>query len=253
MMIQPLYPPRPKKTKQAEPEGPPLWQNRHLQGAVAGIFLLVAVMAYHFATSQPKIDPTLPPAGQTEEKGVFSFLNLSRRWKETPTPSDVDDLTKMGIPSETLKIFAEVGADNFRDKRRLAALQKLEGVRRLGMERERRAEEMQKSRNSPTALRLKDAMRGLESMDSLGMMRLENLLNEELMSKGGRREDLDILIYAFQSLAKKYEERNMLQKAKEAHIATLRLMKEHSDSDQAASWDDAISRIENIPVKAPGH
>lgn len=254
-MVRPLYPPRkPPVSKVVQKKS--IWDNpyAYIIGAAASIIILIVVIGIHLVSGSGKMDPGKSTgSSRGTSGGLFSFLNPSSRWKKSLNLDSDQELSGVGIPPEARSAFAGTKAENFRDKRLLYALQKYEGARKLASEREKSIAEFRAKRETPTSLRLKEAMESLDTLDNLGVMRLENLLHEELMSRGGKRENLDVLIFAFQNLAQIYEEKNMRQKAKESYANAFKLMKEQAPPEQGAAWDEAISNIENLVVTSPGN
>jgi hypothetical protein len=256
MMVRPLYPPR-RPGKKASEADEPLWRNPYLLASGIGVALLVGIFFYHFLGGSNTVDPTAPagPAGQgRDRRGFFSFLQSAIPWKTKPTDLLAEDeVAGIGIPSATRSIFATAKPENYREQRRIMAFQKIEGARRLGEERQQAAADRRKHLETPTAHALRDAMESLETADNLGIMRLEGLLQEKLLSRGGNREDLDTLIFAFQNLGQVYERKNMKEKAREAYLSAFKLMKENAPDDQGRGWDEAIGQIESLPVTSRGN
>ncbi|HQB84214.1 MAG TPA: hypothetical protein PLR50_12005, partial [Candidatus Rifleibacterium sp.] len=71
--------------------------------------------------------------------------------------------------------------------------------------------------------------------------------------QGGSSEDVDALVYAYDRLAKVYENKNMQNKAKDAYVNIFKLMKRQAPETQGPDWDSAINSIEQLPVKSPGN
>lgn len=93
----------------------------------------------------------------------------------------------------------------------------------------------------------------LEDSDNLGIMKLETLLEEKLLSHGAAHEDLDVIVFAYDSLAKVYESKNMPEKAKEAYVNVFKLMKKQAPDTQGPDWDNAIGNVEQMNVKSRGN
>ncbi len=252
-MVRPLYP----RKRASEPDAEAsLWKNPYLLSAGVGIFVLATLITLHFLGITGKRGTVQP--GQKNAQGktggdFFSFVKKSGLWKEKAPDSEMDELAAIGIPTSSSQIFANAKVENYRDKRRLFALQKYQGTRQLAEEKEERIKEFQKRRSSPTALALKDAVDALSDSDNLGIMKLETLLNEELMKTGGKSENLDVLIFAFQNLGDTYKKKNMQEKAKGAYLHAFQLMKERAPAEQGPQWDEAISEFQKAVVKGPGN
>ncbi|HEY9072267.1 MAG TPA: hypothetical protein VIV61_18545 [Candidatus Ozemobacteraceae bacterium] len=259
-MVRPLYPPR-RKTGHEEPPAAPWWKSPQI--LLAGVCVLVVggVTVYHFGgfagipglPSSNTISDTTPSGSRG---GYFSFLKGSNLWKKTSTSIDMheDELADLGLSTDTARTFAAAGkVDNYRDQRRRFAIEKYEGSRRLAEEHMKEREEFQRQRSSPVALELKDAIEALDASDNLGVLKLEGLLQEQLLKTGGKRENLDILVYAFQSLGDVYARKNMQKKAKESYLAAFQLMKEQAPAEQGPEWDRVISEVQRLEAKEAGN
>lgn len=241
-MVRPLYPPR----KKAPPPPPPLWKNPQLVGAAAIILILVVIFVHHFFSSG-LIDPEALPAGKTNSTGLFSFLKPSKYFKSDAEIAEEQKqkLSEMGI-KDSKALSHKVEAKDLREQRRILAMRKYEATRENSTKRQEAKKELRKRLSSPTSLQLKDAVMALEESDNLGIMKLERLLEEKLMSHGANREDLDVIVFAYDSLAKVYEKKSMHDKAKEAYINAFKLMKKKAPDEQGPDWDDAIGNVEQM-------
>lgn len=101
-----------------------------------------------------------------------------------------------------------------------------------------------------TSSQLKEAVMSLEDSDLLGIMRLERLLEEKLLSKGAESQDLEALVFAYTQLAKTYEKKQMQDKAKDAYINAFKLMKKQAPETQGPDWDNAIRNVEQMNAKS---
>jgi uncharacterized protein YgiB involved in biofilm formation len=129
-------------------------------------------------------------------------------------------------------------------------MRKFEATRETALRRKEEKERLRARLNSPASMQLKDAVMALEASDNLGIMKMERLLEEKLLEKGAKSEDLDVIIYAYDSLAKVYEEKNMQEKAKQAYVNAFKLMKRQAPKEQAPEWNEAISQVEQMKTKA---
>ncbi|MGM0599062.1 MAG: hypothetical protein ACQETH_04510 [Candidatus Rifleibacteriota bacterium] len=245
-MVRPLYPPR----KKAPPPPPPLWKNPQLVGATAIILILVVVFVYHFYSSRI-INPQALPGGEKSES-MFSFLEPSQYFKANSKIADLqkEKLKKMGINESSKALNSEVEAKDLREQRRILAIRKYEAARETAERRRREREELVKRLNSKTSQELKRAVVALEASDNLGIMKLESLLEEKLMESGAKSQDLDAIIYAYNSLAKVYEKKRMHDKAKNAYVSAFRLMKRRAPADQEPEWNAAIDEVEQMQTPA---
>ncbi|GAB4267808.1 MAG: hypothetical protein Kow0029_02600 [Candidatus Rifleibacteriota bacterium] len=242
-MVRPLYPPR----KKSPPPPPPWWKNPHLVGAAAVVVLLAAIFFHHFMNSGV-IDPEALPSGNGESQGLFGFLRPSKYFKSDDKIADIQrqKLAEMGINETVEALNKKVEAKDLREQRRILLIRKYEAARETSMKFQEERQAQRKRLNSPTSMQLKDAVIALEASDNLGIMKLESLLQEKLMNQGARSEDLDVIIYAYESLAKVYEKKNMQEKAKEAYINAFKLMKKRAPDEQGPDWDNAISNVEQM-------
>ena len=222
-------------------------------GIALGVLLLVGSVLYHaFFSGSGVIDPTRPAGPASQKGGVFAFLKQSLHWKKKPVDIfDEDQLEKIGIPSGTTRVFNAGRDQEFKNKKRMFALRKYEGIKRLGDDRLAAKEEFYRRMNRPEARQLKDAIVSLDMADNLGIMKLENLLQEKLLKDGGRFQDIDLMVFAFKKLGQVYQKKNMQEKSKEAYLQVFRLMKEQAPAEQGPEWDKAISEVEKLSARAP--
>jgi hypothetical protein len=244
-MVRPLYPPR----KKEPPPPPPLWKNPQLVGAALIVVVLAGVFVFHFYSSRV-IDPDALP-GEKSSSGVFSFLKPSKYFKSDDKAAEIQNqkLKEMGINESVDALKNDVKAKDLREQRRILAMRKYEAARETAEKRQQSKEELRRKLSSPTSLQLKDAIVALEASDNLGIMKLERLLEEKLMTRGANREDLDVIIFAYDSLAKVYEEKQMYDKAKEAYVNSFKLMKSKAPDSQGPDWDSAIGEVEQMNTK----
>lgn len=242
-MARPLTPR--KKTNQNEPE-PSLWKNPYILAGGFGILLLSGVTVYHFTIGSNVIGDRTGTTG--------SGFSLFGRQMFTTKPSlelGGDDLEAMGISSQSRRAFVGVKPENFREKRRLFALQKYEGIRTQADDRRKLMVESQLARSTGFGGELKNAFASLQDADNLGIMKIENLLQGEIKKGGMSSEKLDMMIHAYQTLAETYARKQMKEKARGAYMNVLRLMKERAPSEQEAQFNDAITQVEAVRVTAP--
>ena len=251
-MVRPLYPPR-RKPKAPPPPTPPLWKSPQLIGAGAIVLFLVVALGYHISARSNVINPEALPDGSVQSEGVLSFLKPSRHFKskEANIAKEQEKMVQqMGIASSTKVFRKKVKAKDLREQRRILAIQKYEASRETALKLRQERERARRRLSSPATRQLKDAVTALEDHDNLGIMKLERLLEEKLVSRGAERKDLDSLIYAYDALAKVYEKKNMKEKAKEAYINAFKLQKERAPDSQGPEWDEAIGLVEQMRTRA---
>lgn len=254
-MVRPLYPPRnPPGRKTPPPPPAPVWKNPHLQVAAAIIILLIGVFAYHVSSSNV-INPE-STAGSDSSGGFMSFLKPSKYFNRKPAEIQNQynqQLARMGIATGSEALTRKVEAADLREQRRIMTIQKYEAGRETSAKFQQEREELRRRLSSPTSMQLKDAVMALEDSDNLGIMKLESLLEEKLLSRGADRSDLDVLVFAYDSLARTYERKNMPEKAKEAYVNVFKLMKKQAPDSQGPDWDNAINSIEQLSSKPRGN
>jgi len=231
----------------------PLWKNPYVLAISGGVLVFLAVFIYHiFFRNDGVIDPTKVTAGNSKRGGVFGFLRDSLHWKKKPYDIfNEEQLAEMGIPSGSTRVFNAAKKTDFRNQRRIFALRKYEAIKRLGDERKAEKEEFYRRMDRPEARQLKDAILSLNLADNLGIMKLENLLEEKLMKDGGRHQDIDLMIFAYKNLGQVYQKKNMQIKAKDAYLKVFQLLKAKAPAEQGPNWDQAIGEVEKINAKAP--
>ncbi|MBF0410671.1 MAG: hypothetical protein HQM10_25225 [Candidatus Riflebacteria bacterium] len=237
-----------KKKKDTENE-PSLWFNPYMIAVVILTLLLIGVIVYHFFLSTPVIDQK--PAGQND--GFFSFLKTGLFARKTPTDISIEEYDSIGISSDSIKAFAGVKAENFRDKRRIFALQKVEAIRMQNEESRRQIAERNEQRSRGTSLELKEAVEALNDSESLGIMKLESIIQRELSKEEANTEKIDVLIFACQILAENYSKKQMQEKAKDTYLNMLRLLKERAPAEQGQHFDGAIAELQSQPITAGGN
>ncbi len=252
-MVRPLYPLRNPPGKPAPVPPAPLWKSPHLIGAAAILVLLIGVFIFHISRSNI-INPEAGPGGSSDN-GLFSFLKPSKYFGGKPRDlaSHKEQLVSMGIASQSESLSRKIEAKDLREERRILAIQKYEASRETAARFQQQREELRRRLQTPTSLQLKDAVMALEDSDNLGIMKLESLLEEKLNSQGAAGEDVDALVYAYDRLAKVYEDKNMQEKAKDAYLNIFRLMKRQAPDTQGPDWDNAIGNIEQLSVKSRGN
>lgn len=253
-MVRPLYPLKNPPGKKKELPAAPLYKNPHLIGALALVVVLLVLVIYHFS-SPGVIDPTALPASGSSEGGMFSFLRPSRfsAGSRDLQIKHQQQMAKMGLATESEALSQPVEAKDLREQRRIMAMQKYEATREASDRFQKEREELRRRLNSPTSLQLKDAIVALEDSDNLGIMKLERLLEEKLHSHGADRKDLDVLVFAYDALAKVYERKNMPEKAKNAYLNAFHLMKKQAPDSQGPEWDAAIGNIEQLSPRPRGN
>ncbi|OGK05784.1 MAG: hypothetical protein A2W80_08440 [Candidatus Riflebacteria bacterium GWC2_50_8] len=253
-MVRPLYPLKTPPGQKPEKTAVPLYKNPHLMGALALVAVLLVLVVYHFSRSGV-IDPDALPASSQSGGSIFSFLKPTRfsaGSRDLQTKHE-QQMAKMGLATETEALSRPVEAKDLREQRRIMAIQKYEASREVADRFQQEREELRSRLNSPSSLQLKDAVMALEDSDNLGIMKLERLLEEKLHSQGASRQDMDVIVYAYDSLAKVYERKNMPEKAKDAYLNVFHLMKKQAPDSQGPDWDAAIANIEQLSSRPRGN
>lgn len=252
-MVRPLYPLKNPPGKKAPQPSLPLWKNPQLLVAAVLMIALGSVFIFHFTRSD--VINTASGPGGSDEEGLFSFLKPSKYFGARPSDLKVrqQQLARMGIATQSEVLNRKFEAKDLREERHILAIQKYEASRETSARFQQEREELRRKLSSPTSLQLKDAVMALEDSDNLGIMKLESLLEEKLLSQGAAHEDLDVLVFAYDRLAKVYEDKNMQEKAKEAYVNIFNLMKKQAPDSQGPDWDSAISNVEQLTVKSPGN
>lgn len=252
-MVSPLYPTPTfkKKTTEKKEKTAPLWKNPNIMVAASIIVVLTVLFFFHKSGFGKKIDPTAGPAGSSG-KG----FSLSSKYFESGETKDLsqiqqEKLERMGIKAESSEVLSKkLAAKDFREERRLMAISKYEAIREQADRRMREQDEKRKRYETGTSSQLKEAVMSLEDSDLLGIMRLERLLEEKLLSKGAESQDLEALVFAYTQLAKTYEKKQMQDKAKDAYINAFKLMKKQAPETQGPDWDNAIRNVEQMNAKS---
>ena len=253
-MVRPLYPLKNPPGKKSEPAPVPVLKNPYLIGALSLVIVVAILVIYHFV-SPTVIDPTAVPASGGSGEGIMSFLKpprFSAGSRELQSKHQ-QQMAKMGLATETEALSRPVEAKDLREQRRIMAIQKYEATREVADRFQQEREDLRRRLNSPSSLQLKDAVMALEDSDNLGIMKLERLLEEKLLAKGADRQDLDVLVYAYDSLAKVYERKNMPEKAKDAYLNVFHLMKKQAPDSQGPEWDAAIGNVEQLNSQVRGN
>ncbi len=253
-MVRPLYPLKNPPGKKPAAQAVPLYKTPHLIGAFSLVVILLVLVIYHFS-SPGVIDPTASPSADKSEGGMFSFLRPSRfsAGSRDLQTKHQQQMAKMGLATETEALSRSVEAKDLREQRRIMAMQKYEAAREVSDRFQQEREELRRRLSSPSSLQLKDAVMALEDSDNLGIMKLERLLDEKLHSRGADRQDLDIIVFAYDSLARVYERKNMPEKAKNAYLNVFHLMKRQAPDSQGPEWDSAINSIEQLNPRPRGN
>lgn len=252
-MVRPLYPLRNPPGKKAPAPAVPLWKNPQLISAAVIVIVLGSLFIYHFSRAGV-INPEASADGSADG-GVLSFLKPSKYFDKTPVDLKARQqrLAEMGISTGSEALNRKIEAKNLREERHILAIQKYEASRETSARFQQEREELRRRLSTPTSMQLKDAVMALEDSDNLGIMKLESLLEEKLLSQGAAREDLDVLVFAYDRLAKVYESKNMQEKAKDAYVNIFNLMKKQAPDTQGPDWDNAIKNVEQLTVKSPGN
>lgn len=258
-MVKPLYPlknPPVKKTsgKKVPPPSESIWKNPQFIGLLVVAFAMSFALIYHFSRAGV-IDPQSGDDGQADG-GLMSFLKPSRYFSNKAgniQKNYTEQMVKMGLASQSEVLSKKVEAADLREQRRIMSIKKYEASREASDKFQRDREELRRHLNTPTSMQLKDAVTALEDSDNLGIMKLERLLEEKLLTRGADRQDLDVIVHAYDSLAKVYERKNMPEKAKEAYVNVFKLMKKQAPDAQGPDWDNAISNVEQMNVKSRGN
>lgn len=253
-MVRPLYPPRTPPGRKAPPPAPPAWKNPNLQIAAAIILLLFGVFTYHFSRSNV-INPEDTAAGKQSD-GLMGFLKPSKYFSKKPADIQAQynqQLVKMGIATQSQALNRKMEASDLREQRRIMSIQKYEAARETSARFQQEREELRRRLSSPTSMQLKDAIMALEDSDNLGIMKLESLLQEKLLSRGADSSDMDVIVFAYDSLARTYERKNMPEKAKDAYVNVFKLMKRQAPETQGPDWDNAINSVEALNSKPRGN
>ncbi len=245
-----------KKTavKSDKPVKKSIWQNPHfLTGAsIAVVFLMAAIIHFSFGK---KLDPT---ASSTSKKGFA----MNSRFFSDGKAKDLSEIQKkkleeIGLKTEDIAknneesvLKKQIKAKNFQEQRRIMAMSKYEAIRERAESRERLKAENRKKYETGTAAQLKEAVTSLKDNDLLGLLKLENMLEERYKRSGADSQDLDSLVFAYTQLAKTYEKKQMQDKAKEAYIHAFELMKIQAPAEQEPKWNESINKIQQIPAKA---
>lgn len=253
-MIRPLYPLRPKAPIPKEKELPPWWKSPHLIAVAVILIVVASLFTFQRKSRNGVLDPeALPGAQRQEAGGILSFINRSKYFQKSATDISAQNqgqLSRLGLSTDSQALSQPIKAANLREQRRILAIQKHEAAHESARRRQRDREELMTKLSTPTSMQLKEAVKGLENSDTLGIMRLERLLEERLLREGGDSRDLDVLIYAYDVLANTYVERGMPERAKEAYVNAFRLMKNRAPEEQIPGWDKAITTVEQMKTPA---
>ena len=260
-MVKPLYPlsdispDKRKKMKDAEKARKEyilqLCKNPYLISVVVVVLVLVVVIVIHSFGGGNKLDASAKLSNKGEDS--FSFLKPSKYFSSSKTKdigtAQKEQLKQMGIDEKVESMGIKVEAKNLREERKILAMRKYEASRQTAERRIKEKEEHRQKLNSSTSLQLKDAVMAAEDSNTLGIMKLEGMLKEKLLSTGGDSADLDVYIFAYERLAKAYEKKNMEEKAKEAYLSAFKLMKVQAPESQGPDWDNAIGNVEQINAR----
>lgn len=258
-MIKPLYP-RPynqnnQNTKPSSKKYSSIIFNPYIIAINFLILIGIAVIFFHFfferklnissLSTSRQIDVT---SENVKEKkgGWFSFLSTYQLIRKKSLDIFSEEESKLlNIATESLQPQI-LKAENYRDKRRMYAIQKYEITRQIGRERENQIEEYYKLVNSKLGNEIKDALYASENVDNLAIIKLEKALEEHLQKHGAKEKDLDLLIYALQNLADLYLQKNLKDKAKKTYLTMFQLLKEKASHNDSTNYDLAISELEKL-------
>ncbi len=244
----PTFKKKPKEKKEEKPA--PIWKNPNIMVAGSIIIVFIALFFIHRATGSKKIDPTALPSQASKDN-----FSLNSKYFETGKGKDLAELqerqlAKMGIATASSDVLKkDLRVKDFQEQRRVMAITKYEAIREQADRRARIQREKRQKYERGTASQLREAVLSLETSDQLGIMRLERLLEEKLMSKGADSEDLQALAFAFTQLAETYEKKQMQDKAKEAYLNAFKIMKTQAPAEQGPEWDKAIRNIEQLDAR----
>lgn len=253
-MARPPLQHRRKESKKPAEES--AWLSPYLIGAFFGVFALTSVTFYHFFYAGSVVEDrtgVTQSAGSQIKTAVASFFGRTVFSQKPTTDLAKDEIDALGISPETQKQFEGAAPENYREKRRLYAMQKYAGARKIADERHRILSEEAAHRNTPAAAELKDAIESVQDSENLGLMKLESFVSTQINNKSYDRNSIDTVIFACQNLTEIYVRKNMKDKAKESYLNYLRLMKEKAPEDQGQGADQAISEVEKINVTATGN
>jgi len=251
-----------KKNAQETPEEGSVWLNPYFAGIVVGGIVLIGVLVYHFFFSGPivgdKISARDSSANGGDSKTAFSFLGRSFFSKKPPLDLSSEDLEAMGIPEETKLTFKGVVPENFREKKRLVAIQKVEAARKAGNERTKIISELVNQRNSGVNLDLREAVETIQDADNLALMKLESFVERQKAARGASsapatKGENESLLFAYQCLTDIYLKKRMKEKAVDAYLNYLKIMKEKAPEGQGQLYDQAISEFERARVTSAGN
>ena len=244
-----------------EPQRESWWRKHSANILLAGIALLMLALSgsvgYHFLLGPPKMgDQTVVPA---RGNSFFQSLGRSIFSNKLPMEPSADEMEALGIATESRRVFAGIRPEDFREKKRMYAMQKYEGGRLQADQRHQELVDEQLRRNNGPGQALRDAIEGLEQADNLGIMKLESMLTAEVNKGGPRNENVDSLIYGFQMLGEAYAKKNLKEKSRDAYLNYFRLLKDRAPAEQEPEWKNTISEFEKVAIgttpgpKVPGN
>lgn len=232
----------------------PLWKNPYIFGIALSTLVLLVVFSYHFLREESVLIDKPSSSGKTS---LFSSLfGKSYTSSKEPLELSEEEMDIIGIPKEQRKSFMALKPENFREKRRLFAMNKHQEIQKLGEERHQAIVLINEQRNSRVGQGLRDAIAAINESDNLGIMKLEGLLTNEMANP--KTENSDSIIVGFISLGDVYAKKGMKQKAREAYLNALKLMKDTSqlESDQmfAQSFEElSKSDGQSLIPTSPGN
>lgn len=228
-----------------------LCKNPYIISITVLVLLFGFAVVAHSVKGSKTLDASASPSEQNDNS-MLSFFRPSKYFGSKTKDIEAaqkEQLKQMGIDAGAESMGMKVEAKNLREERKILAMRKYEASRETAERRVREKEEQKNHLNSASALQLKEAIMAVEDSNTLGIMKLERLLDEKLISTGGDSADLDVLVFAYDRLAKAYANKNMEVKAKEAYINAFKLMKSQAPESQGPDWDNAINTVEQIQAR----
>ncbi|NLM16736.1 MAG: hypothetical protein GX221_03335 [Candidatus Riflebacteria bacterium] len=242
-----MYPQRLKIKKRPEKlDLSRIYKNPHVIMVFLTILALIGVVIYHFATYDNKI--------LKSDKGEKISFTQSRHFKEkqeeiyTAQQKRLIEQMDISANAEVLspKAAADIKIENIKEQRQLVNIRKYEAIRYTMEERNQEREARRKHLESPQAARLKDAVMALEDSETLGILKLESFIKDKGYS--ATPEEAELVIYAYDKLAKAYMDKNLPSKAKETYSDMLQLMKKNAPTQEASAMlDRGIKNLQEIP------
>ncbi|MBF0545454.1 MAG: hypothetical protein HQM08_13520 [Candidatus Riflebacteria bacterium] len=239
-----------RKKEQPKEEIASWWRSPYIIGSGIGILVLVGIFFYHFFIAAPVISDK-PTGGESD--GFFGFLKKGLFAKKPPIDMSNEELDALGIATASRKAFTGAAPENYRDQRRIFALQKIESIRHQNDERFRENALRVEQRSKGSGLELKEAVESMEDSESLGIMKLESLVQRESNQEGISNEKVEMLIYACQMLGDAYAKKQMKEKSRDVYLTMFKLLKERAPEEQGPQHLQAISEFEKSSTTSGGN